>query len=115
MVYVIYPRSYEAESSDPKGITITYTTASEESMWRVPQLTAFHQSQAKRSLAEHSCLITLGNTLGFRQLREQRLEKSGLCPITLHFPRPLIGGGQATVVQCDLFKICKREPSRLGE
>ena len=32
---------YEAEPSNPAGIT--YTTASEESMWLVPQLTAFHQ------------------------------------------------------------------------
>ena len=70
----------------PKGIP--YTTASEESMWLVPQLPAFHQSQAEKS-----------NTFGFRQLREQRLEKCGLCPITLHFSRPLIGGRQATVVQ----------------
>ena len=61
-------------------------------MWLVPQLTAFHQSQAEKS-------IPLGNTFGFRQLREQRLEKCGLCPITLHFSRPLIGGRQATVVQ----------------
>ena len=61
-------------------------------MWLVPQLTAFHQSQAEKSKP-------LGNTFGFRQLREQRLEKCGLCPITLHFSRPLIGGRQATVVQ----------------
>ena len=61
-------------------------------MWLVPQLTAFHQSQAEKS-------IPLGNTFGFRQLREQRFEKCGLCPITLHFSRPLIGGRQATVVQ----------------
>ena len=90
MVYGIYPRCYEAEPSNPKGIP--YTTASEESMWLVPQLTAFHQPQAEKS-------IPLGNTFGFRQLREQRLEKCGLCPITLHFSRPLIGGRQATVVQ----------------
>ena len=32
-----------------------YTTASEGSMLLVPQLTAFHQSQAERRLAEHSC------------------------------------------------------------
>ena len=70
MVYGIYPRCYEAEPSNPKGIP--YTTASEESMWLVPQLTAFHQSQAEKS-------IPLGNTFGFRQLREQRLEKCGLC------------------------------------
>ena len=84
------PRCYEAKPSNPKGIP--YTTASEESMWLVPQLTAFHQSQAKKS-------IPLGNTFGFRQLREQRFEKCGLCPITLHFSRPLIGWRQATVVQ----------------
>ena len=67
-------------------------------MWLVPQLTAFHQSQAEKS-------IPLGNTFGFRQLREQRLEKCGLCPITLHFSRPLIGGRQATVVQaCNKWK-----------
>ena len=90
MVYGIYPRCNEAEPSNPEGIT--YTTASEESMWLVPQLTAFHQSQAEKS-------IPLGNTFGFRQLREQRLEKCGLYPITLHFSRPLIGGRQATVVQ----------------
>ena len=90
MVYGIYPRCYEAKPSNPEGIT--YTTASEESMWLVPQLTAFHQSQAEKS-------IPLGNTFGFRQLREQRPEKCGLCPITLHFSRPLIGGRQATVVQ----------------
>ena len=90
MVYGIYPRCYEAKPSNPKGIP--YTTASEESMWLVPQLTAFHQSQAEKS-------IPLGNTFGFRQLREQRFEKCGLCPITLHFSRPLIGGRQATVVQ----------------
>ena len=90
MVYGIYPRCYEAKPSNPKGIP--YTTASEESMWLVPQLTAFHQSQAEKS-------IPLGNTFGFRQLREQRPEKCGLCPITLHFSRPLIGGRQATVVQ----------------
>ena len=105
MVYGIYPRCYEAQPSNPEGIP--YTTASEESMWLVPQLTAFHQSQAEKS-------ILLGNTFGFRQLREQRLEKCGLCPtmynptlfeasdwwkgsncgtspITLHFSRPLIG------------------------
>ena len=90
MVYGIYPMCYEAEPSDPEGIT--YTAASEESMWLVPQLTAFHQSQAEKS-------IPLSNTFGFRQLREQRLEKCGLSPITLHFSRPLIGGRQATVVQ----------------
>ena len=39
------------------------------------------------------------NSFGFRQLRERRLETGGLCPITLHFSRPLIGGRQATVVQ----------------
>ena len=61
-------------------------------MWLVPQLTAFHQSQAEKS-------IPLGNTFGFRQLREQRLERCGLCLITLHFSRPLIGGRQASVVQ----------------
>ena len=96
MVYGIYPRCYEAEPSNPEGIP--YTTASEESMWLVPQLTAFHQSQVEKS-------IPLGNTLGFRQLREQRLEKCGLRPITLHFSRPLIGGRQATVVQIYIY-IC---------
>ena len=70
MVYGIYPRCYEAKPSNPKGIP--YTTASEESMWLVPQLTAFHQSQAEKS-------IPLGNTFGFRQIREQRFEKCGLC------------------------------------
>ena len=65
-------------------------------MWLVPQLTAFHQSQAEKS-------IPLGNTFGFRQLREQRLEKCGLCPITLHCSRPLIGGRQATVVQIYIY------------
>ena len=70
MVYGIYPRYYEAEPSNPEGIP--YTTASEESMWLVPQLTAFHQSQAEKS-------IPLGNTFGFRQLMEQRLEKCVLC------------------------------------
>ena len=94
MVYGIYPRCYEAEPSNPEGIP--YTTATEESMWLVPQLTAFHQSQAEKS-------IPLGNTFGFRQLREQRLEKCGVCPITLHFSRPLIGGRQATVVQIHMF------------
>ena len=90
MVYGIYPRCYEATPSNPKGIP--YTTASEESMWLVPQLTAFHQSQSEKS-------IPLGNTFGFRQLREQRPEMCWVCPITLHFSRPLIGGRQATVVQ----------------
>ena len=61
-------------------------------MWLVPQLNAFHQSQAEKS-------IPLGSTFGFRQLREERLEKCGLSPITLHFSRPLIGGRQATVVR----------------
>ena len=84
------PKVLRERQSNPKGIP--YTTASEESMWLVPQLTAFHQSQAEKS-------IPLGNTFGFRQLREQRLEKCGLCPTTLHFSRPLIGGRQATVVQ----------------
>ena len=70
MVYGIYPRCYEAKPSNPEGIP--YTTASEESMWLVPQLTAFHQSQAEKS-------IPLGNTFGFRQLREQRPDKCGLC------------------------------------
>ena len=65
-------------------------------MWLEPQLTAFHQSHAEKS-------IPLGNTFGFRQLREQRLEKCGLCPITLHFSRPLIGGRQATVVQVYIY------------
>ena len=90
MVYGIYPRCYEAQPSNPEGIT--YTIASKESMWPVPQLTAFHHSQAEKS-------IPLDNTFGFRQLREQRLEKFGLCPITLHFSRPLIGRRLATVVQ----------------
>ena len=36
-------------------------------MWLVAQLTAFHQSQAEKS-------IPLGNAFGFRQLREQRLK-----------------------------------------
>ena len=94
MVYGIYPRCYEAEPSNPEGTP--YTTASEESMWLVPQLTAFHQSQVEKS-------IPLGNTFWFRQLREQRLEKCGLCPITLHFSRPLIGGRQATVVQVLMY------------
>ena len=94
MVYGIYPRCYEAKPSNPKGIP--YTIASEESMWLVPQLTAFHQSQAEKS-------IPLGNTFGFRQLREQRFEKCGLCPISLHFSRPLIGGRQATVVQYFIY------------
>ena len=39
-----------------------YTTASEGSMWLVPQLTAFHQSQAEKDLAEHSCAVPFGNT-----------------------------------------------------
>ena len=90
MVYGIYPRCYEAEPSNPEGIP--YTTASEESMWLVPQLTAFHQSQAEKSIPWVTPLV-------FMQLREQRLEKRGFCPITLHFSRPLIGGRQATVVQ----------------
>ena len=55
MVYVIYPRCYEAEPSNPEGIT--YTTASDGSMWLVPQLTAFHQSQGEKSLAECVCLM----------------------------------------------------------
>ena len=93
MVYVIYPRCYEAELSNPKGIT--YTTASEGSMWLVPQLTPFHQSQAEKSLAEFP------NTFWFWQLREQGLEKCGLCPITLHFSRPLIGVRQATGTNYD--------------
>ena len=93
-MYGIYPRCYEAKPSNPNGIP--YTTASEESMWLVPQLTAFHQSQAEKS-------IPLGNTFGFRQLREQMFEKCGLCPITLHFSRAVIGGRQATVVQLCLI------------
>ena len=60
MVYGIYPRCYEAEPSNPKGIP--YTTASEESMWLVPQLTAFHQSQAEKS-------IPVGNTLENKGLK----------------------------------------------
>ena len=104
MVYGIYPRCYEAEPSNPEGIP--YTTTSEESMWLVPQLTAFHQSQAEKS-------IPLGNTFGFRQLREQRLKNRGLCPITLHFSRPLIGGRQVTVVQLR-FIICIVSWSLLG-
>ena len=90
MVYGIYPRCYEAKPSNPKGIP--YTTASEESMWLVPQLTAFHQSKAEKSIYPWVTPLVLG--------REPRLEKCGLCPITLHFSRPLIGGRQATVVQC---------------
>ena len=62
MVYGIDPRWYEAKPSNPEGIP--YTTAFEESMWLVPQLTAFHQAEKS---------IPLGNTFGFRQLREQRL------------------------------------------
>ena len=61
-------RSYEAEPSNTEGIP--YTISSEESMWLVPQLTAFHQSQAEKS-------IPLGNTFGFRQLREQGLKSVG--------------------------------------
>ena len=92
MVYGIYPRCYEAELSNPEGIP--YTTASEESMWLVPQLTAFHQSQAEKS-------IPLGYTFGFRQNKGL---KCGLCPITLHFSRPLIGGRQATVVHAPVHR-----------
>ena len=47
--YIPYPRCYEAEPSNPEGIP--YTTATEESMKLVPQLTAFMQSQAEKSLA----------------------------------------------------------------
>ena len=53
MVYGMYPRCNEAEPSNPEGIP--YTTASEESMWLVPKLTAFYQSQAEKSFAEQSC------------------------------------------------------------
>ena len=53
----------------------------------------------REKLGRALLLIPLGNTFVLRQLREQRLEKCGLCPITLHFSRPLIGGRQATVVQ----------------
>ena len=56
----------------------------------------------REKLGRALLLIPLGNTFGFRQLREQRLEKCGLCPINLHFSRPLIGGRQATVVQWEL-------------
>ena len=62
MVYVIYPRCYEAEPSNPKGIA--YTTASEGSMWLVPQLTAFHQSQPRKAWqsthAKYPCVTPLG-------------------------------------------------------
>ena len=38
-------------------------------MWLVPQLTAFHQSQAEKRLAQYSCKIPLGNTLNNKGLR----------------------------------------------
>ena len=87
MVYGIYPRCYEAKPSNPEGIP--YTTASEGSMWLIPQLTAFHQSQAEKS-------IPLGNTFGFRQLREQRPEKCGLCNIKNTRGRGLWGKTQVS-------------------
>ena len=68
MVYGIYPRCYEAKPSNPEGIP--YTTASEESMWLVPQLTAFNQSQAEKS-------IPMGNTIGLRQLENKGLKSVG--------------------------------------
>ena len=52
-----------------------------------------------------------GNTFGFRQPREQRREKCGLCPTTLHFSRPLIGGRQATVVQMNTTYLGKSTQS----
>ena len=43
--------------SNLKGIT-----ASEGSLWLVPQLTAFHQSKTKKSLAVYSCSTPLDDT-----------------------------------------------------
>ena len=65
-------------------------------------LNAFHQSQAKKNLVVHSCSILLGNTFGFRQ---QGLERCGLCPISLHFSGPQVGGRLATVVQIVILYI----------
>ena len=59
---------YEAKPSNLKGIP--YTTASEESMWLVPQLTAFHQSQAEKS-------IPLGDTFGLGSLENKGLKSVG--------------------------------------
>ena len=70
MVYGIYPRCHEAEPSYPEGIT--FTSASEESMWLVPQLTAFHQSQAEKSTG-----IPLGNTLVLGSLGNEGLKSVG--------------------------------------
>ena len=66
---------------------------------------ALYKFQLLLSLLKAWQSTPLGNTFGFRQLREQRLEKCGLCPITLHFSRPLIGGSQATVVQSGVSTI----------
>ena len=33
------------------------------------------------------------------------LEKCGLCPITLHFSRLVVGGRQATVVQIEIIMV----------
>ena len=75
MVYVIYPRCYEAEPSNPEGIT--YTTASEESLWLVPQLTAFHQSQAEKILAKVLAKLPLVTPLGLGGLENKGLKSVG--------------------------------------
>ena len=70
-------------TSTHKGIT--YPKKSKGSLELVPQLTAFHQEDAMKSLAEQSCSIHFGNTYVFRQLREQWLEKCGLFHIAHTF------------------------------
>ena len=64
-------------------------------MQLVPQLTAFLQPQATKSLGEHSSSLPLGNTFGIRQLREQKVL---VMPYNLHTSKPVIGGRQATLV-----------------
>ena len=43
--------------------------------------------------------IPLVTPLVLGSLENKGLKKCGLCPITLHFSRPLIGGRHGTVVQ----------------
>ena len=78
MVYGIYPRYYEAEPSNPKGIP--YTTASEESMWLVPQLTAFHQSQKRRAWQSTLAKYPWVTHFGLGSLENKGLKSVGYVP-----------------------------------
>ena len=80
--------------SNLKGIT-----ASGGSFWLVPQLTAFHQSKTKKSLAVHSCTfvvnITHNKNVGY--------------VVNYTLLRPVVGERQPIVIQLYVVKVDSKQ------